>query len=118
MLLMLEKGQKTSRDQIVAKLVDILYDRNDTDFRRGTFRVRGDVIEVYPTYDDNAYRIELWGDEVESLSQIDPLLGQVKQTYVRLAIYPKTHYVMSEETKEEAMQSIRNELEWSDKELE
>jgi excinuclease ABC subunit B len=58
--------------------------------------VRGDVIEVYPTYDDFAYRIELWGDEVESLSQIDPLLGQVKQTYQRLPIYPKTHYVMSE----------------------
>ena len=64
--------------------------------------MRGDVIEVYPTYDDNAYRIELWGDEVESLSQIDPLLGQVKQTYMRLPIYPKTHYVMSEETKRRA----------------
>jgi len=76
MLLMLEKGQKISRNQILSKLVEILYERNDTDFRRGTFRVRGDVIEVYPTYDDCAYRIELWGDEVESLSQIDPLLGK------------------------------------------
>src|ERR1700681_2792406 len=112
MLLMLEKGQKISRDQIVTKLVEILYDRNDTDFRRGTFRVRGDVIEVFPTYEESAYRIELWGDEVENLSQIDPLLGQVKQTYHRLPIYPKTHYVMSQETKVEAMQSIRNELEW------
>src|SRR5213592_4521954 len=118
MLLMLEKGQRVSRDEITARLVEILYERHDGDFRRGTFRVRGDVIEVYPTYDDNAYRIELWGDEVESLSQIDPLLGQVKQTYVRLPIYPKTHYVMSRETKEEAMQSIRNELEWWHKELE
>jgi len=118
MLLMLEKGQKISRNQIVSKLVEILYERNDMDFRRGTFRVRGDVIEVYPTYDDNAYRIELWGDEVESLSQIDPLLGQVKQTYVRLPIYPKTHYVMSEETKVDAMESIRTELEWWHKELE
>src|SRR6476660_977930 len=118
MLLMLEKGQKIARDAIVSKLVEILYDRNEGDFRRGTFRVRGDVIEVYPTYDDFAYRIELWGDEVESLSQIDPLLGQVKQTYIRLPIYPKTHYVMSRETKEEAMQSIRNELEWWHKELE
>src|SRR5438067_11601176 len=99
MLLMLEKGQKISRNQIVSKLVEILYERNDGDFRRGSFRVRGDVIEVYPTYDDFAYRIELWGDEVEGLSQIDPLLGQVKQTYTRLPIYPKTHYVMSEETK-------------------
>src|SRR6202167_1119722 len=96
MLLMLEKGQKISRNQIVSKLVEILYERNEGDFRRGTFRIRGDVIEVYPTYDDNAVRIELWGDEVESLSQIDPLLGQVKQTYVRLPIYPKTHYVMSQ----------------------
>src|SRR6202023_1029832 len=70
MVLMLEKGQKISRNQIVSKLVEILYERNDIDFRRGTFRVRGDVIEVYPTYDDNAFRIELFGDEVDSLSQI------------------------------------------------
>ena len=118
MLLMLEKGQKISRNQIVSKLVEILYDRNETDFRRGTFRVRGDVIELYPTYDDNAYRIELFGDEVESLAQIDPLLGQVKQTYLRLPIYPKTHYVMSEETKQSAMDSIREELAWWHKELE
>src|SRR3989441_302807 len=112
MLLMLEKGQKISRNQIVSRLVDILYERHDGDFRRGTFRVRGDTIEVNPTYDDYAYRIELWGDEVESLSQIDPLLGQVRQTYVRLPIYPKTHYVMSEQTKLDAMASIMTELEW------
>ncbi len=112
MLLMLEKGQKISRRDITAKLVDILYDRSDGDFRRGTFRVRGDTIEVFPTYDDSAYRIELWGDEVESLSQIDPLLGQVKQTYARLPIYPKTHYVMSDVTKHQAMESIRAEMEW------
>ncbi|HCC59393.1 MAG TPA: excinuclease ABC subunit B, partial [Solibacterales bacterium] len=112
MLLMLEKGQKISRQQIIARLVDILYDRNDHDFRRGTFRVRGDTIELNPTYDDYAYRIELWGDEIESLSQIDPLLGQVRQTYLRLPIYPKTHYVMSEQTREKAMESIREELEW------
>ncbi|MGA2133149.1 MAG: excinuclease ABC subunit UvrB [Bryobacteraceae bacterium] len=118
MLLMLEKGQKISRNQIVSRLVDILYDRNDMDFRRGTFRVRGDVIEVYPTYDDYAYRIELWGDEIESLSQIDPLLGQVRQTYMRLPIYPKTHYVMSEETRNSAMASIVTELDWWHKELE
>jgi excinuclease ABC subunit B len=118
MLLMLEKGQKISRHQILSKLVEILYERNDGDFRRGTFRVRGDTIEIYPTYDDYAYRIELWGDEVESLAQIDPLLGQVKQTYVRLPIYPKTHYVMSEETKRDAMESIREELQWWHGELE
>src|ERR1700676_5227289 len=106
MLLMLEKGQKISRNQIVSKLVEILYERNDMDFRRGTFRIRGDTIEVYPTYEDYAYRIELWGDEVESLSQIDPLLGQVRQTYLRLPIYPKTHYVMTPESRERALASI------------
>ncbi len=117
MLLMLEKGQKIGRQEIVSRLVDILYERHDGDFRRGTFRVRGDVIELYPTYDDYAYRIELWGDEIESLSQIDPLLGQVRQTYLRLPIYPKTHYVMPEETRERAMVGIANELEWWRKEL-
>jgi excinuclease ABC subunit B len=111
MLLMLEKGQRITRKEILAKLVEILYDRNEHDFRRGTFRVRGDVIEVWPTYDENAYRIEMWGDEVENLSQIDPLLGQVRQTYQRLPIYPKTHYVMSRLAKESAMESIRAELE-------
>jgi excinuclease ABC subunit B len=111
MLLMLEKGQRITRKEIVAKLVEILYDRIDGDFRRGTFRVRGDVIEIWPGYDENAYRIEMWGDEVETLSQIDPLLGQVKQTYQRLPIYPKTHYVMSRLAKESAIDSIRAELE-------
>src|SRR6201992_106295 len=110
MLLMLEKGQKISRNEIIAKLVDILYDRNEGDFRRGTFRVRGDVIEIYPTYDDYAYRIELWGDEVESLSQIAPLLGQVRRNYIRLAIYPKTHYVMTPQSREQALVSIEQEL--------
>ena len=118
MLLMLEKGQQISRKELLHRLVEILYERNDHDFRRGTFRVRGDVIELYPTYDDNAYRIELWGDEIESLSQIDPVLGQVKQTYLRLPIYPKTHYVMDAPTREQAMQSIENELGWWHKELE
>ncbi len=112
MLLMLEKGQRIKREQITQRLVEILYERNDLDFKRGTFRVRGDVIEVYPTYDDYAYRIELWGDEIESLSQIDPLLGQVRQTYVRLPVYPKTHYVMSEETRDHALMSIEAELHW------
>jgi excinuclease ABC subunit B len=118
MLLMLEKGQKISRQQIVSRLVEILYERNDHSFQRGAFRVRGDVIEIFPTYDDNAYRIELWGDEIENLSQIDPLLGQVRQTYLRLPIYPKTHYVMTPETREHALLSIETELEWWQKELE
>jgi excinuclease ABC subunit B len=118
MLLMLEKGQKVRREQITARLVEILYDRNDGDFRRGSFRVRGDVIEIFPTYDDWAYRVELWGDEIDSLAQIDPLSGQVRQTYLRLPIYPKTHYVMSNDTKEQAMSSIAAELEWWHAELE
>ena len=118
MLLMLEKGQRISRKELLGRLVEILYERNDHDFRRGTFRVRGDVIELFPTYEDNAYRIELWGDEIESLSQIDPVLGQVKQTYQRLPIYPKTHYVMDAPTREQAMRSIENELQWWHKELE
>ena len=110
MMMFLEKGQKIKREDIVRRLVEILYERNDYEFRRGTFRVRGDVIEVYPTYEDYAYRIELWGDEVESLSQIDPLLGQVRQTYLRLPIYPKTHYVMTAQSREQALRSIELEL--------
>jgi excinuclease ABC subunit B len=118
MLLFLEKGQKIKREDITRKLVEILYERNEGEFRRGTFRVRGDVIEIFPTYDDMAYRIELWGDEVESLSQIDPLFGTVKQKYMRLPIYPKTHYVMKPETKWRAVDSIKEELAWWEKELE
>jgi len=112
MLLFLEKGQKIKRQDIFSKLVEILYERNDVDFKRGTFRVRGDVIEVFPTYDDNAYRIELFGDEVDSLSQIDPLFGTVKQKYTRLPIYPKSHYVMSNTTKNHAIETILEELAW------
>jgi len=113
MLLLLEKGQKLKREDITRRLVEILYERNDVDFRRGTFRVRGDVIEVYPTYDENAFRIELFGDEIDSLSQIDPLFGTVKQKYSRLPIYPKSHYVVQPERKKSAIDGIRFELgEW------
>ena len=118
MMLFLEKGQKIKREDITRKLVEILYERTDGDFRRGTFRVRGDVIEIFPTYDDMAYRVELWGDEVESLSQIDPLFGTVKQKYMRLPIYPKTHYVMKPETRNRAVDSIKEELKWWEAELE
>ncbi|MCU1311331.1 MAG: Excinuclease subunit, partial [Candidatus Angelobacter sp.] len=118
MLLFLEKGQKIKREDIVRRLVEILYERNDSEFRRGTFRVRGDVIEVFPTYDDMAYRIELFGDEIDSLSQIDPLFGTVKQKYQRLPIYPKSHYVMPLERKNRAVNTILEELTWWEKELE
>ncbi len=118
MLMLLEKGQKIRREDITRRLVEILYDRNDADFRRGTFRVRGDVIEVFPTYDENAYRIELFGDEIDSLSQIDPLFGTVRQKYARLPIYPKSHYVVQPERKATAIGTILEELEWWEKELE
>src|SRR5664280_1888284 len=117
MMLFLEKGQKIKRADITRKLVDILYERTEGDFRRGTFRVRGDVIEIYPTYDDNAYRVEMFGDEVESLSQIDPLFGTVKQRYMRLPVYPKTHYVMRPERKNSAVSTILEELGWWENEL-
>jgi excinuclease ABC subunit B len=118
MMLFVEKGQKVKREDITRKLVDILYERTNGEFRRGTFRVRGDVIEVFPTYDDMAYRIEMWGDQIESLSQIDPLFGTVKQKYMRLPIYPKTHYVMKDETRAAAVESIKKELAWWEVELE
>jgi excinuclease ABC subunit B len=117
MLLFLEKGQKIKREDILRKLVEILYERNDSELRRGTFRVRGDVIEVFPSYEDMAYRIEMWGDQIESLAQIDPLFGTVKQRYGRLPIYPKSHYVMKPETKSSAVDSILKELEWWEGEL-
>jgi excinuclease ABC subunit B len=118
MLLLLEKGQKIRREDITRRLVEILYERNDSDFRRGTFRVRGDVIEVYPTYDEMAYRIELFGNEIETLSQIDPLFGTVRQKYARLPIYPKSHYVVQPERKRTAIDSILEELGVWEKQLE
>ncbi|HXW15112.1 MAG TPA: excinuclease ABC subunit UvrB, partial [Terriglobia bacterium] len=118
MLLLLEKGQKISRHDILRRLVEIQYERNDMDFKRGTFRVRGDVIEVHPTYEDSAYRIEMWGEQVESLAQIDPLFGQVKQSLDRLPIYPRTHYVMPAERRDDAIDHIKSELEWWRGELE
>ncbi len=118
MLMLLEKGQRIRREDITRRLVEILYDRNDVDFRRGTFRVRGDIIEIYPTYDENAYRIELFGDEIDSLSQIDPLFGTVRQKYSRLPIYPKSHYVVQPERKSTAIATIIEEMEWWEKELE
>ena len=118
MRVMLDKGQKISRHDILRRLVEIQYERNDVDFKRGTFRVRGDVIELYPTYEDAAYRIEMWGDQVESLAQIDPLFGQVKQSLDRLPIYPRTHYVLAADRKDDAIEHIKSELEWWRGELE
>jgi len=113
MLLTLNKGQQVSREEILKKLVEIQYERSDNDFRRGTFRVRGDCIEVFPAYDDEAYRIELFGDEIEALYQIDPLYGDIRFSYERLPIYPKSHYVMPRPTLLKAIKTIQEELkEW------
>ncbi len=120
MLVMLEKGQHTSREALLRRFVDIQYDRSE-DLRRGTFRVRGDMIEIYPTYEDNGYRIEMWGEQIDALRQIDPLTGEVRagqEDLTRVPIYPKTHYVMPTEQRERAIVTIYEELEWWKKELE
>jgi excinuclease ABC subunit B len=110
MLLMLERGQRVSRREILTKLVEILYERNDLDFKRGTFRVRGDTIEVHPTYESIGFRIELWGDEVEKLSSFDPLTGDEVRVFDRLTIYPKSHFVMPRPRLEHAVVTIKEEL--------
>jgi excinuclease ABC subunit B len=120
MMLMLEKGQSIAREAILRKLVEIQYDRSE-DLRRGTFRVRGDMIEIYPPYDDLAVRIELWGTQIEAIRKFDPVTGQIVVTREgeigRIPIYPKTHYVLPAEQRERAIQSIYEELEWWKPEL-
>jgi excinuclease ABC subunit B len=106
------QGEEYGRDTLLKKLVEIQYQRNDTDFHRGTFRVRGDVVEVFPAYDsERALRIEFFGDEVEVISQIDPLRGVVLQKLSKAAIYPASHYVSSKENLERAVEQIRLDLE-------
>jgi excinuclease ABC subunit B len=110
MLLMLERGQHITRREILTKLVEILYERNDLDFKRGTFRVRGDTIEIHPTYESIGFRIELWGDEVEKLATFDPLTGDEYQSLERLTVYPKSHFVMPRPRIEQAVETIKAEL--------
>jgi excinuclease ABC subunit B len=118
MLLFVEPGQKISRQELVKKLVELQYERNDIEFARGNFRVRGDVIEIYPSYQDQAWRIELWGDEIDSVSLIDPLLGEViKKAEGRIPIYPKSHYVMPAGAIKRAVKTIKEELEWWEPQL-
>jgi excinuclease ABC subunit B len=113
LLFFVEPGTRMSREMLLQRLVELQYERSDVNFQRGTFRVRGDVVEIYPSYQDLAYRIELWGDEVDSISTIDPLLGEVIEKHTsRVPIYPKTHYVMSRPTIKRAIKTIREELEW------
>ncbi|HST23421.1 MAG TPA: excinuclease ABC subunit UvrB [Blastocatellia bacterium] len=113
MVAFVERGQQLSRTALLKKLVEIQYQRNDIAFERGSFRARGDVVEIYPVYQDKAIRVEFWGDEIEAISTIDPLLGEVIETHERLPIYPKTHYVMPQNTIRRAIKTIKAELdEW------
>ena len=113
LLFFIEPGARMSREVLLQKLVEVQYERSDINFQRGSFRVRGDVVEIYPSYQDLAYRIELWGDEIDSISTIDPLLGEVIEKHTsRVPIYPKTHYVMSRPTIKRALKTIKEELEW------
>jgi len=106
LLFFVEPGARMSREALLQKLVEVQYERSDTNFQRGTFRVRGDVVEIYPSYQDQAYRIELWGDEIDSVYTIDPLLGEVIEKHTsRVPIYPKTHYVMARPTIKRALKT-------------
>ncbi|MCC6452886.1 MAG: excinuclease ABC subunit UvrB [Acidobacteria bacterium] len=116
MLMFVEPGMKIKRDEFLQRLVELQYERVNVDFERGAFRVRGDIVELYPSYQDQAYRIEFWGDEVDSVSTIDPLLGEVLEKHEnRIPIYPKTHFVMSKKTIKHAVQTIRAELDEHEK---
>src|ERR671918_463265 len=112
MLLPLELGQRIDRDQILRKLVEIQYERNDTEFGRGTFRVRGDIVEVVPSYEEPALRIGLFGDEVDELAWFDPLTGKVIRRIDKVAVYPKSHFVTSRDRTKQAVETIKQELEW------
>jgi len=110
LLVTAEKGEKRGRDALLADLVAVQYQRNDVGFERGTFRVRGDTVEVFPAYDEQAVRIEFWGDEIERIAKIDPLTGNVIRPMDRSAIYPATHFVTQRATIERAVSRIRIEL--------
>ncbi len=112
MLLPLELGQRIDRDQILRKLVEIQYERNDVEFGRGAFRVRGDIVEVVPSYEEHALRIGLFGDEVDELAWFDPLTGKVIRRIDKVAVYPKSHFVTSRDRTKLAVESIKQELEW------
>jgi excinuclease ABC subunit B len=110
LMVTVDVGEERSRDLILEELVRIQYGRNDVAFERGTFRVRGDTIEVYPAYEEQAVRIELWGDAVDRISKIDPLTGNTIAELDRCAVYPATHFVTRRSTVERAVAVIRNEL--------
>ena len=118
MLLPLERGQRISRDEILRKLVEIQYERNDHDFGRGTFRVRGDIIEVYPSYEETGLRIELFGDDVDELATFDTLTGKTLRRHDKTAVYPKSHFVAPRDRTRRAVETIKEELTWYRSKLE
>ena len=118
MLLSLERGQRISREQVLRKLVEIHYERNDHDFGRGTFRVRGDIVEVYPSYEEQGLRIELFGDEVDELVSFDTLTGKTIRRHDKIAVYPKSHFVAPRDQTRRAVGSIKEELAWYRSKLE
>jgi excinuclease ABC subunit B len=120
MLITLEKGQQTSREALLRKFVDSQYERSE-DLRRGSFRVRGDMIEIYPPYQDDGFRFEMWGDQIDTIRRIDPLTGEVKSGHEdlpRVTIFPRNHYVTPQEQRDRAIVTIQEELWWWKKELE
>ena len=110
MALPLERGQRLDREQILRKLVELQYERNDHEFARGTFRVRGDTVEVFPSYEETALRIELFGDDIDALAAFDPLTGRAIQRLDRVSVYPKTHFVTTRERTKQAAEAIKAEL--------
>ena len=111
LVIQLAVGEELRRDALLRRLVDIQYERNDIDFHRGSFRVRGDVVEIFPTYEhDTAIRIEFFGDDIESIKEVDPLRGRVKTTLDRYAIYPGSHYVTPQAQMRRAIEGVREEL--------
>ena len=118
MMEFVEPGQKIKREELLQRLVELQYERSNIEFERGKFRVRGDVVELFPSYQENAYRFEFWGDEIDAVYTIDPLLGEVLHKHEsRLPIYPKTHYIMSKQTIKKALKTIKEELVWWEEEL-
>ena len=111
MVISLRPGMIKDRDEVIHKLIDIQYDRNDMDFRRGTFRVRGDVVEIFPSYSGSeAYRVEFFGDEVDRITEIDTLTGEIRAELGHIAVFPASHYVVSKDKMEHAASTILAEL--------
>jgi excinuclease ABC subunit B len=118
MMLPVDRGQKIKREDVLRKLVEIQYERNDHDFTRGTFRVRGDVIDVYPSYEETGVRLEMFGDEIEAIVSFDPLTGKTLRKHDKIAIFPKSHFVAPRERTKLAVDTIKEELGWYRSKLE